>query len=132
LEEFEVDYKRIVDRCRVLLEQAKRDRVTTYWKIADLILTFRAKYETIGLMKTLHFDLDIPQRTLSYFLKFRQEYEVFDKMIPWAYYIELLNHLPKKHREEFHRRITLGKIKNRDDLRVQIKSYRKEKKILLH
>jgi len=114
-----------------LLQRARKDRLTTYWKIADRIIAFRSKYEAIGLMKTLHSDLGIPQRTLSYFLRFRQEYETFDKTIPWAYYIELMNHLPKAHHEEFHKRITLGKIKNRNDLRSQIKSYRKKKMILM-
>ena len=98
----------------------------TYWKIADLIQSFREKYDAIGLIKTIHLDLKVPQRTLSYFLRFRQEYETYDKTIPWAYYIELLNHLPKAHREEFHKRIAKGEIKNRDDLRLQIMAYRKK------
>ena len=132
MEEYETDYKKLVNKCRALLEHAKENRVTTYWKVADLIMTFRAKYEAIGLMKTLHLDLGIPQRTINYFLKFRQEYETFDKTIPWAYYIELLNHLPKIYRKEFHERIVHGEIQNRNDLRYQIKSYRKKKKIQIH
>jgi hypothetical protein len=131
LEEYEADYKKLVKQCQTLLEQARKNKVQIYWKIADLIQSFRSKYETIGLMKTLHSDLNIPQRTLSYFLRFRQEYETFDKTIPWAYYIELMNHLPKAHREEFHKRITKGEVKSRDDLRVQIKAYRKKKKITM-
>jgi len=132
LEVYEADYKKLLSECRALLEYVTKDRVMTYWKVADLILAFRSKYEAAGLMKTLCLDLNIPLRTLSYFLRFRQEYEDFNKTIPWAYYIELLNHLPKEHRGEFERRIVLGKIKNRDDLRAQIKSYRKQKDIRIY
>jgi len=129
LEEYETDYKNLVSDCRALLNQAKEDRVAAYWKTAERILAFRNKYEVTGFMKTLNLDLGISARTLGYLLQFRQEYETYNKRISWAYYLELLTHLPRPHRKGFQEKILTGEITSHKNLRSQMMKYRKENKI---